>query len=45
MQAAVSSESVMEEWPEKLLRGAPPPPLPQFLPPNELDFLMASDDF
>lgn len=41
-QAQVASASAVEEWPELLQMGTPPPPLPAYMPPSALDDAAAS---
>ncbi|BDA41840.1 hypothetical protein COCOBI_02-6340 [Coccomyxa sp. Obi] len=41
-KAQVASVSAVEEWPERLQMGMPPPPLPQYMPPSAIDDAAAS---
>ncbi|EIE25590.1 rhomboid-domain-containing protein [Coccomyxa subellipsoidea C-169] len=42
LKAQVASVSAVESWPERLQKGTPPPPLPQYMPPSAMEEYMAS---
>jgi len=44
-QSEVASIEAVEGWPERLRKGAPPPPAPKYKPPSAIDRFVASEFF